>query len=196
MDATSTLLGLAVLVMILAVVLRPLFVGPSGGGERQRAAGRSPLARQMEEQAHLLERRNAVYAAIRDLDFEYSTGKISEEDHASQRAELMEEGVAVLKQLDRVVAAAPSEDSLEAAIAAVRRGEAGHIPQASVGAERAANGHYTCTVCDSPVKPDDRFCGTCGASLEFEYTCPACSTPYQPGDLFCAHCGAALEAQG
>jgi hypothetical protein len=191
MDLTSTFIGLAVFVAVLAFVLRPLVVGPSSQGAQRQSGRRSALARQMDQRAALLERRNVTYAAIRDLDFELATGKISEADHTQQRAELMKEGVALLKQLDRLEAA-QSQDPLEAAISAMRRGEESQVPQ--LQAEPAANGHHTCPSCQSQVSHGDRFCGVCGTTLAL--ACAECNSPYQSGDLFCAHCGAALEAQG
>lgn len=204
MDAPGALLALAILIAVLAIVLRPLVVGPTSR-KRNRSGHNSPLARQVDERARLLERRNAVYAAIRELDFDYETGKVSDEEHARQRAQLVREGVAILKQLDRLEVAVPAADPLEAAIAAMRRGEEGQVDaarpvkvlDAEVGGLRAtpaANGQYTCPTCGAPASCGDRFCGDCGESLDM--ACAECGTPYQPGDLFCAHCGAALEAQG
>lgn len=206
MDAIGTILGLAVFVVAVAFVVRPLVVGPAASSrDRYRARGHSALARQMDERAELLEKRNAVYTAIRELDFDHETGKVSDEEHARQRAELVREGVAILKGLDRLEAAAPAADPLEAAIAAVRQGaEAGAADalEAEISGLRAqpggratptANGYHACPSCGAPASPADRFCGACGQSLEF--TCAECGTPYQSGDLFCAHCGAALEAQ-
>lgn len=194
MDATGTILGLAVFVLVVAFVVRPLVVGPSASSrDRYRARGRSALARRMDERAELLEKRNAVYTAIRELDFDHETGKVSDEDHARQRAELVREGVAILKGLDRLEASAPAADSLEAAIAAIRRGEDVGTGVAGLSVAPTANGYHACPSCGTPASPADRFCGTCGQSLEF--TCAECGTPHQSGDLFCAHCGAALEAQ-
>jgi len=194
MDAIGTILGLAVFVVVAAFVMHPLLVGPSASGrDRYRAGGRSALARQMDERAELLEKRVAVYAAIRELDFDHETGKVSDEEHARQRAELVREGVAILKGLDRLEAAAPAADSLEAAIAALRQGEDVGTGVAGLSVAPTVNGHHACPSCGAPTSATDRFCGTCGQSLEF--TCAECGSPYQSGDLFCAHCGAALEAQ-
>jgi hypothetical protein len=194
MDAIGTFLGLAVFVAVAAFVVRPLLVGPSASSrDRYRAGGRGALARQMDERAELLEKRNAVYTAIRELDFDHETGKVSDEDHARQRAELVREGVAILKGLDRLEATAPAADSLEAAIAAMRQGEDVGADVAGLSVAPTANGYHACPSCGTPASSTDRFCGTCGQSLEF--TCAECGTPHQSGDLFCAHCGAALEAQ-
>ena len=43
----------------------------------------------------LMERRDAVYENLRDLNFEYKAGKLSEEDYAIQRAALEDEASVV-----------------------------------------------------------------------------------------------------
>lgn len=48
----------------------------------------------------LRDEREAVLIAIRDLDFDYHTGKLTEQDYAAQRELLVQRGVAILKQID------------------------------------------------------------------------------------------------
>ena len=204
MDLIGTLLGFAVLVAVVAIVARPLLAGPSNRGNGQRIARRSGIARQIDEHAQLLERRVAIYTAIRELDFDHETGKVSDDEHARQRAELVRDGVAVLTRLDQLEAAQAAGDPLEAAIAALRHADEAQAEVAQDAALEAAisglrgttavNGNHTCPECGTPAARDDRFCGNCGAVLEA--SCAECGTPHQPGDLFCAHCGATLEAQG
>ena len=141
-NATGAFLGLAVCVMVLAIVLRPLLEGPSGRGrDRRRVSRGSDLARQLDERARLLEQRNAIYAAIRGLDVEHETNRLADGDYARQRAALIEEGIVIIKQLDRLEAAAPhalQADPLEEAIAALRRdddGMAGTVLDAELEAE-------------------------------------------------------------
>lgn len=61
---------------------------------------------------YLLERKEATYENLRDLNFEYKAGKLSEQDYALQRAALEDEAAAILAEID----------SLEKARAVVRRG--------------------------------------------------------------------------
>lgn len=61
---------------------------------------------------YLEERKEATYENLRDLNFEYKAGKLSEEDYAIQRASLEDEAAAILAELD----------SIEKAKATVRRG--------------------------------------------------------------------------
>ncbi len=61
---------------------------------------------------YLLERKDATYENLRDLNFEYKAGKLSEQDYAIQRASLEDEAAAILAELE----------SIEKARAIVRKG--------------------------------------------------------------------------
>jgi hypothetical protein len=61
---------------------------------------------------YLLERKEATYENLRDLNFEYRAGKLSEQDYALQRASLEDEAAAILAEIE----------SLEKARAVVRHG--------------------------------------------------------------------------
>jgi len=61
---------------------------------------------------YLQERKEATYENLRDLNFEYKAGKLSEEDYAIQRASLEDEAAAILAELE----------SIEKARATVRKG--------------------------------------------------------------------------
>src|SRR5690348_8556627 len=127
MDIGSILLGLALLLVIAFIVARPLLEPPA-----VRDLPASPADR-------LLARREQVLAQLRDLDFDSATGKFNAEDYAAQRAQLVAEGVDILKQLDALgvsseqaaapatLAGAPASapsgapaDEIEAAVAQLR----------------------------------------------------------------------------
>ena len=42
----------------------------------------------------------AILTAIRDLDFDYQTGKFTEDDYRAQRENLVQRGVQLLKRID------------------------------------------------------------------------------------------------
>jgi len=53
-------------------------------------------------QMYLLERKDATYENLRDLNFEYKAGKLSEQDYAIQRASLEDEAAAILAELEQI----------------------------------------------------------------------------------------------
>ena len=56
---------------------------------------------------YLTERKEATYENLRDLNFEYKAGKLSEEDYAIQRALLEDEATAILAEMDSIEKARP-----------------------------------------------------------------------------------------
>jgi len=67
--------------------------------------------------AQLQSEREAILNSVRDLDFDYQTGKLSEEDYLAQRESLMSRGVEILRQIDN-----EQSEAIEAAVQA-RRGQ-------------------------------------------------------------------------
>jgi len=51
---------------------------------------------------YLQERKDATYENLRDLNFEYKAGKLSEQDYAVQRAALEDEAAAILAELEQI----------------------------------------------------------------------------------------------
>lgn len=101
-----------------------------------------------EEETPLATReREAVYEAIRDLDFDFETGKVSAEDYPLLRDELRGRAIALLRQEREAEAARGAEQTEE-----------------EPGASRF------CTACGAPRAPEHRFCGQCGARLDAEAT--------------------------
>ena len=80
--------------------------------------------------------REAVYAALRDLEHDRETGKLADDDYASMRAELRARAATLMRAAPAVVASAP-----------------------------AAMPSPRCAACGNSVHADDRFCARCGARL-------------------------------
>lgn len=104
--------GLLLLALVggfcLAVALWPVIA---------RRAGRD-LAEEfgmMSTVTQLRAEREAVLQAVRELDFDFQTGKLVEDDYRTRREELMQRGVAILKQLEQ-----RESEVIEAAIMAAR----------------------------------------------------------------------------
>jgi hypothetical protein len=158
MEIFTGLLSLIVVLMVAAYIVQPFFSNRRGDGRSR--AGHRP-ASVLRRRADLLARRNEIYRAIRELDFDYQTNKVSDEDYDGQRHALVAQGVEVLQQLDAlpVLDESPDADPIEAAVAALRVGAA--APGAAVEAGQAG----FCGQCGAPVYAGDRFCGACGAAL-------------------------------
>ena len=53
---------------------------------------------------YLLERKDAVYENLRDLNFEYKAGKLSDTDYETLRTSLESEAASILAEIDRLEA--------------------------------------------------------------------------------------------
>ena len=180
-------------------VLRPLAAHDSPWFGRDKG-GQAPAD-------ELIARRDALYAALKDAEFDRETGKLTEEDYQAVRTRTMAEAAGVLRRLDHLTpeAEAAFDTEIEAAVARLREDAAAQpvAPDlaAAVEAEVAALAKRAAAParlrlaspdCGQPYQPGDAFCAACGASLAD--TCPQCGTFYRPGDAFCTRCGAALVA--
>ena len=168
----------------MAVVVGAYIAQPLFGRARVVSALESP-------RDQLLAERNALYVAIRDLDFDFQTGKLIEADYAAVREKYMARGIEILKQLDALEAgrrqpgAGPKPrkaiaDDIEAAVRARRADRAGpqlvedeieaavHARRRTLAANQKSEASLKCRNCGFPVDPTDRFCGKCGAALTTE----------------------------
>ncbi|GAB4568912.1 MAG: hypothetical protein Kow0077_00540 [Anaerolineae bacterium] len=132
MESQSLILGVVIVALTLLVVAWPFI---TSGREKARENGQ--LSSELEQ---LLFEREAILDAIRNLDFDYETGKLTEEDYQLERESWVQRGVEVLKAIDVLQqesaengagtstgtagAVVPDEDldaQIEAAVAARRR---------------------------------------------------------------------------
>jgi hypothetical protein len=184
MTIGSILLGLALLVLVVMYIARPLLAA----GMRSRRQTRPRTRPKTRNRQSLLAQKEALLAQIYTLDFDFETGKLPETDYQQQREALMSEATAVLKQLDEMdgeieaaAAAVPEQAAsgrksdpdaeIEAAVARLRvtvPAVAAEVATEVVGEEpaRAGNGQAKfCPQCGQPADPDDKFCAHCGYRL-------------------------------
>lgn len=135
--------------------------------------------------AALQERKLALYAAIRELGFDYRTDKLEEADYEQEVERIKAEAITVVREIDELKRQPPrGPDELEAEIAAYRAQMAGAPPDSAATApggaapmadERAASDvapapasggkKLFCTQCGNPADSGDRFCSSCGNRL-------------------------------
>ena len=97
---------------------------------------------------HLDERKAAIYENLRDLQFEYRLGKLSETDYQSTKKDLQKELAKVLAEVDRIKnGAAPARPVVAAAPAPKPDG-------------------LTCPHCNAKFEKPLKFCGECGKPMQ------------------------------
>ena len=118
------------------------------------------------------EGRMAALSALRDLDFDFHLGKVSEEDYPSLRARLVAEAAKYV-ELEK-----EEDDRIEALI---------RTRKTDIAGERV------CIGCGEKLESSTRFCPHCGT--EAGAVCASCGGTIKAGDLFCSSCGAKLEVR-
>ncbi|MBX9599944.1 MAG: zinc ribbon domain-containing protein [Bryobacteraceae bacterium] len=99
---------------------------------------------------HLEERKAAIYENLRDLQFEYRVGKLSDEDYQRTKAGLQKELAGVLGEIDRIRKEKPEAIAAAAAAPAVGKRLRGSI----------------CPHCGAEFDKIMKFCGECGKAIE------------------------------
>jgi hypothetical protein len=89
--------------------------------------------------AGLLLQKDALYTAIRDVVFDFQTGKVDQQDYVELRQRLEREAVQVLRLLDTSDAGAAVDAALEQHIARLRQRPPGIAPVPPLARTRAVN---------------------------------------------------------
>lgn len=105
--------------------------------------------------AHLDERKAAIYENLRDLQFEYRVGKLSDADYQSTKKDLQTELAAVLAEVDKLKA------SLNGNISAPKPQKA--VAPSPAQKESAA---FVCDACGAKFEKSLKFCGECGKPMK------------------------------
>jgi len=103
---------------------------------------------------HLDERKAAIYENLRDLQFEYRLGKMSDNDYQTTKADLQKELAVVLADIDRLK---------------TELMKSGTIPppkQKAAAAATPAPERIKCGHCGAEFTQRLKFCGECGKPLE------------------------------
>src|SRR5262245_7653403 len=105
---------------------------------------------------NLLLQKDMLYGAIRDLDFDFQTGKVDQQDYAELRQQLEREAVQILRQLDAADPLVALDHEIEHQVLALRR----HSASTVCGPSREF-----CFGCGSPLENGENFCPCCGQAL-------------------------------
>ena len=124
---------------------------------------------------------NLAVAALREIEFDRATGKLSDADYAQLKERYTREALAAMRAADRSgsvmtgVASGAPDDEVEAAIIDWRAR------------------HPECVTCGPRPEPDAIFCSTCGRYLRG--ACGRCGARIdEVGARFCRQCGERLAA--
>lgn len=160
--ATILIAG-AISAVAIAYVVRPLLT-----------PGPASLVLEDDKLSDLVRRKDAALRAIKDLEFDYQVGKVSDEDYQRVNQRLRHQAIVLIQQVDKLAPASSTlDDQLEAAIAAMRKTqtpppESVQPAPAQTPAAQPANGSHParyCTNCGQLLEPSHKFCAHCGTPV-------------------------------
>ena len=159
MSLGAIFIGLALLVPALIFVVEPF-----------RFKNMRQKVTSIKNPAKISDRYSETLVALRDLDFDQRTGKVTDQDYAVLRSELLTKAALELeikKQKEQEL-----EERLELSIQAHKKGK---------------SSAHTCAKCGLRINPSDLFCSACGAPQK--PACTNCGHAIGTSDQFCVGCG-------
>ena len=159
---SALVLGAVLAAAALAFVMWPLFRGPPTAG---RGRSENPGLAQ-----------DSAVRALREIEFDRATGKLSDADYAQLKADFTVRAVADLRAADLAATATTDADRAELMI------------------QRARGAAITCRHCSAVCpEPDALYCSSCGTYLA--QRCGKCEAVVtEAGARFCTACGWELAA--
>jgi len=121
----------------------------------------------------LVSQRDTTYQALKELEFEYNLGNLSDDDYADLRERYRTQAAAILQRLDAATEDIDPEDPPPAALEA----------PSGLG----------CPSCREATVEGDAYCARCGEGLGAH--CRDCGRPVLEEDRFCSACGRPLEVE-
>lgn len=122
---------------------------------------------------------DTAVAALREIEFDRETGKLSDADYAELKARYTKEAIRAMRRGQSVESAPQATETLDDEI------------EAAVRAYR--HQHANCPTCGPRPEPDALYCSTCGRYLRDR--CADCGAPVDAHDArYCKNCGKRLAA--
>ncbi len=94
-------------------------------------------------------RRDTSYSMLKELEFDFQSGILTEEDYRGLEVRYKKKAISILRNIDNLGKGTGVEEEIERQVLELRR-EKGHF----------------CPQCGARYQEDDLFCSHCGASME------------------------------
>src|SRR5512146_972994 len=126
--------------------------------------------------------RGVALTALKEIEFDRATGKLSDADYEELKARYTTAALAALR-----AESTGRPDDVEAMIA----GRVRSLRSARASTPSAAP---ACPACGPRPEPDAVFCSSCGFRLEPPARCEQCGVALPPDSRFCESCGTRVAA--
>lgn len=97
---------------------------------------------------HLEEKKARIYENLRDLNFEYRVGKLSDDDYQRTKGGLQQELAGVLAEMDQILQAVPPP-----------------VAAAPSAKNEPGKPSHSCPHCQAIFDKPMKFCGNCGKAI-------------------------------
>ena len=124
--------------------------------------------------------RGVALAALKEIEFDRESGKLSDDDYELLKAKYTVAAVEALRAEEAGLASNDIETLISAKVRALRSATATTRPG--------------CDSCGPRPEPDALFCSTCGRHLTARQYCDRCGAGLVPGSKFCEACGRPVAA--
>ena len=188
--AVPLVLGTVLALGALTLVLSPLLGGEAEvrAEDEKKAATESARikAARAKRAGREAEQLDGAVAALREIEFDRETGKLSDSDYAELKTRHTREALAELR-------AADARDAALAPVAVLALSPADAADPVEAAIRRARENQRSCGVCGPRPEPDATYCSNCG--LYLPGACAKCGTHVDlVGSRFCSGCGDHLAA--
>jgi len=117
-----------------------------------------PEAPPVSPTAHLEQRKAQIYENLRDLNFEFRVGKLSDADYQKTKLDLQRELAKALAEIDAIQAAQPKPVQPKPAQPPAK------AAAATAESKASSNGNL-CKHCGARFPQPMKFCGECGKAM-------------------------------
>jgi rRNA maturation endonuclease Nob1 len=135
--------------LLLALMVSLFVVYPIVQSRQRKTRGLGTLSNHTAQD--LIERKETLYTAIKEIEFDYQVGKLSEDDFQQLRQQYKEEAVNLLKRIDQKQRKKSKPHKRKAG------------PQQVRGADKESVKY--CWSCGTAISKHDKFCASCGSDL-------------------------------
>jgi hypothetical protein len=149
-------------------------------------SGPAPVVIEDDRLTDLIERKDATLVAIKELEFDYHTSKLSDEDYQLMDQRLRRQAIGYIQQIEKLAPESSQMDGrIEAEIAGLRK-TADTTPALAAPAAQPAPIAQSVTSQPQPIVEAPASVEAVSAAVSY---CTNCGKPVQPGHKFCANCG-------